>query len=253
MTCYLGITSQYQCYTLLVTRSIMERKGLNPILMAQKMRIESFDKDTQISNKMLLGQIIVMKGKHMLVALIVFNMPNFNMILGIDFLGMYEVEINYQRKKVQFSLKDGDEFIFSEGQIQSMIINYIKAYKMLCKGCTSYLAHVVSKNNGSSLKIKSMLVVQDYQDVFPNEITRLASKREVDFSMELVSSITLISKELYRAISIEIQKLKKQESLDNGFIRPSCSSWGASIMFIKKKDESLMMCIDYQELTRYYK
>lgn len=100
-----------------------------------------------------------MKGKHMLVALIVFNMPNFNMILGIDFLGRYEVKINYQRKKVQFSLKDGDEFIFSEGQIQSMIINYIKAYKMLCKGCTSYLPHVVSKNNGSSLKIKSVLVV----------------------------------------------------------------------------------------------
>lgn len=73
-----------------------------------------------INNEMLLRQIIEVKGRQLLVDLIVFNMPNFDMILEMDFLGRYKAEIDYWRKKFQFSLEDGDQFDFGEGCIKSI-------------------------------------------------------------------------------------------------------------------------------------
>jgi len=105
------------------------------------------------------------------------------------------------------------------------------------------------KNVRDGAKLKEIPVVCHYSNVF-SEITGLPLNREVEFSIDLVSGTHPIHKAPYRMAPTELRELKEQlkELLDRGFIRPSVSPWGAPVLFVKKKDGSLRMCIDYREL-----
>ena len=94
-------------------------------------------------------------------------------------------------------------------------------------------------------------VVCEFPDVFPEEIPGLPPIREVEFTIELFSVTAPISIAPYRMAPTELGKLKLQlqELLSKGFIRPSVSPWGAPVLFMKKKDGSLRMCIDYKRLN----
>lgn len=94
-------------------------------------------------------------------------------------------------------------------------------------------------------------VVCDYADVFPMELPGLPLTREVDFGIELQPGTTPISMAPYRMAPVELRGLKTQlqELLKKGFVRPSTSPWGAPVLFAKKKDGSLRLCIDYRQLN----
>ena len=95
-------------------------------------------------------------------------------------------------------------------------------------------------------------VVSEYKDVFSDELTGLPLSRNVDFRIELHPGTSPISMASHRMASIELQELKVQiqELLGKGFIRPSISPWGAPVLFAKKKDKTLQLCIDYRQLNR---
>ena len=95
-------------------------------------------------------------------------------------------------------------------------------------------------------------VVCEYKDVFSDELPGFPSHRDVDFVIELHLTTSLISMTPQRMAPVELQELKVQLQglLDKGFIRPSTSPWGAPILFAKKKDKTLQLCIDYQQLNR---
>jgi hypothetical protein len=95
-------------------------------------------------------------------------------------------------------------------------------------------------------------VVCEYPYVFSTDYSGLPPQREVEFGIECVLGTNPISKALYRMASSKLKELKEQlqELLDKGFIRPSISPWGAPVLFVKKKDESMRMCIDYRELNK---
>ena len=92
----------------------------------------------------------------------------------------------------------------------------------------------------------------EYVDNFPDELPGLPPRRVVDFGIELHPGTSPISRTLHRMAPVELQELRVQlqELLDKGFIRPSTSPWGASVLFAKKKDKTLRLCIDYRHLNR---
>jgi hypothetical protein len=94
-------------------------------------------------------------------------------------------------------------------------------------------------------------VVCEYLDVFPDELPSMPPDRDVEFVIELQPGTTPISKRPYHMPPKELAELKKQlqELLDNGYIRPSSSPWGCPALFVKKKDGSLRLCVDYRPLN----
>nr|GFC73898.1 putative reverse transcriptase domain, aspartic peptidase domain protein [Tanacetum cinerariifolium] len=84
--------------------------------------------------------------------------------------------------------------------------------------------------------------------VFPEELPGIPPEREVEFGIELIPGTQPISKAPYRMAPIELKELKEklQELLDLGFVRPSVSPWGAPVLFVKKKNGSMRLCINYR-------
>nr|XP_043615946.1 uncharacterized protein LOC122587846 [Erigeron canadensis] len=100
--------------------------------------------------------------------------------------------------------------------------------------------------------IANVEVVSEFFDVFPDDLLGIPPDREVTFQIDLISGATPIAKAPYRLAPTETKELmtQLQELLDKGFIRPSSSPWGAPVLFVKKKDGSMRMCIDYRELNK---
>ena len=95
-------------------------------------------------------------------------------------------------------------------------------------------------------------VVCEYEDVFSDELPRLPPQRVVDFGIKLHPGTSPISMTPHRMAPVKLQELRVrlQELLDKGFIRSSTSTWGAPVLFAKKKDKTLRLCIDYRQLNR---
>ncbi|XP_070045149.1 uncharacterized protein [Nicotiana tomentosiformis] len=114
------------------------------------------------------------------------------------------------------------------------------------KGCLAYLDFVrdVGADNPT---IDSVLVVGDFPNIFPADLSIMPPNRDIDFSIDLVSGTQPISTPAYRMALTKLKELKEQlqEIFHKGFIRPSVSPWGASILFVKKMDGTIRMCIDY--------
>ncbi|MCI32958.1 RNA-directed DNA polymerase (Reverse transcriptase), partial [Trifolium medium] len=89
-------------------------------------------------------------------------------------------------------------------------------------------------------------------DVFPKDVSDVPPEREVEFTIDLVPGTGPISMAPYRMSASELKELKKQleELLEKKFIRPSVSPWGAPVLLVKKKDESMRLCVDYRQLNK---
>ena len=122
---------------------------------------------------------------------------------------------------------------------------------MLRKGCQGYLAFVVDRRQEGT-RLEDIPIVKEFPYVFPDDILGLPPDRAIEFVIELVPRTESISIPPYIMAPVELKELKAQleELLSKGFIRPSTSPWGASVLFVKKKDGSLWLCIDYRQLNR---
>ncbi|GJX70156.1 putative reverse transcriptase domain-containing protein [Tanacetum coccineum] len=101
-------------------------------------------------------------------------------------------------------------------------------------------------------KLDDIRVVRDFPEVFPDDLLGLPLVREIEFRIDLIPGASPVVRSPYRLAPSEMLELSNQlkELQEKGFIRPSHSPWGAPVLFVKKKDGSMRMCIDYRELNK---
>ncbi|GJZ49234.1 putative reverse transcriptase domain-containing protein [Tanacetum coccineum] len=101
-------------------------------------------------------------------------------------------------------------------------------------------------------RLEDVPIVQDFPEVFPEDLPGLPPTRQVEFQIDLVPGAAPVARAPYRLAPSEMKELSEQlkELSNKGFIRPSFSPWGAPVLFVKKKDGSFRMCIDYRELNK---
>ncbi|KAA3470060.1 reverse transcriptase [Gossypium australe] len=162
----------------------------------------------------------------------------FDIILGMDWLTLHNaISIDLRSQNSEIVRIESSDLNGLLAVISSMkALNYVK------KGCEAYLAYVID-TKVTEKKVESVHVVCEFPDVFREELLGLPSIREVEFGIDLVLEITPISIAPYRMAPTELKALK-------GFTRPSFSPWGAPVLFVKKKDGTMRMCIDYRQLNK---
>nr|GEW30524.1 putative reverse transcriptase domain-containing protein [Tanacetum cinerariifolium] len=127
------------------------------------------------------------------------------------------------------------------------IISCSKAQEYMAKGCQVFLAQISAKKEedmSEGKQLEDVPVIRDYPKVFPKDLL----SRPVEFQIDLIPGTAPVARAPYRLASSEMKELSEQlqEIFEKGFIRPSSSPWGAPILFVKKKDGSFRMCIDYR-------
>ncbi|GKF40156.1 putative reverse transcriptase domain-containing protein, partial [Tanacetum coccineum] len=118
-----------------------------------------------------------------------------------------------------------------------------------------FLANVTIKeteDKSEKKRLEDVLIVRDFPYVFLEDLSGLPPTRQVEFQIDLIPGVIPVARAPYRLVPSEMKELSEQlkELSDKGFIRPSSSPWGAPVLFVKKKDRSFQMCIDYRELNK---
>jgi hypothetical protein len=162
--------------------------------------------------------------------LLILGLDSVDIILGTDWLSRHQAVIDIAARAIE---------------IHSPTCGEVTLY-LPNQGCTRSCAFTLIES-----PIERIPVVCEYPDVFPDELPGMPPDRDIEFAIELQPGTTPISKRPYRMPPAELVELKKQlqELLDKGFIRPSTSPWGCPALFVKKKDDSLRLCVDYRPLN----
>ena len=185
--------------------------------------------------------------------LIELSFREFNVILGMDWLSRHQVVVDCRMKRVTLRTPSGEEvtFIGERSNHLSNVISAATARTMDRKGCEAYLAYVIDTKKAEP-SLLDIPTVSDYPDVFPEELPGLPPHREIEFSIDVVPGATPASITSYRMAPVKLKELKLnlEELLEKGFIRPSISPRGAPVLFVKKKDVTLQLCVDYRQLNK---
>ncbi|GKC48536.1 putative reverse transcriptase domain-containing protein [Tanacetum coccineum] len=188
------------------------------------------------------------------------ELGSFDVIIGMDWLSKYHALIDCAEKIVRIPW--GNETLIVHGDRSNQgngthlnIISCTKTYKYLLKGHNVFLAHVTMKeteDKSGEKRLEDVPIVRDFPEVFHEELSGLLPTRQVEFQIDLMPGAAPVARAPYRLALSEMKELSEQlqELSDKGFIRPSSSPWGAPVLFVKKKDGSFRMCIDYRELNK---
>ncbi|GKE90957.1 putative reverse transcriptase domain-containing protein, partial [Tanacetum coccineum] len=191
---------------------------------------------------------------------IVTELGSFDIIVGMDWLAKYHDVIDCAEKIVRIPWGNETLIVHGDGISRGNgtrlnIISCTKTHKYLLKGHHIFLAHVTTKeieDKSGEKRLEDLPIIQDFPEVFPEDLPGFPPTRQVEFYIDLVPGTAPIARAPYRLAPFEMKELSEQlkEPSDKGFIRPSSSPWGASVLFVKKKDGSFWMCIDYRELNK---
>jgi hypothetical protein len=178
----------------------------------------------------LIRSVPIQLGSHIIkTTLLVLGLESVDIILGTNWMTLHQVVLDVANRIME---------------VNSPICGSFTLF-LPSQDSTQSCAFAMTK-----LPLKKIPVVCEYADVFPDELPGMPPDRDIEFAIELQPGTTPISKRPYRMPPAELAELKKQlqELLDKRFICLSTSPWGCLALFVKKKDESLRLCIDYRPL-----
>ncbi|GKB81406.1 putative reverse transcriptase domain-containing protein [Tanacetum coccineum] len=188
------------------------------------------------------------------------ELGSFDAIIGMDWLVKYQSIIVCAKKIVRIPWGNETLIVHGDGSNQGHearlhIISYTKTQEYMLKGCLVFLANVNTKeteDKSEKKRLEDVPIVQDFLDVFPEDLPGLPPTRQVEFQIDLIPGTAPVARAPYRLAPFEMKEFSEQlkELFDKGFIRPSSSPWGAPVLFVKKKDRLFRMCIDYRELNK---
>ncbi|GJU85493.1 putative reverse transcriptase domain-containing protein [Tanacetum coccineum] len=153
--------------------------------------------------------------------------------LNTNWLAYHRAVIDYYEKIVRIPLSNG-EILEVQGEMPEKDLGSLACIK------------------ADEKKLDDIRVVRDFPKVFPDDLLGLPHVREVEFHIDLIPGASPVVRSPYRLALSEMFELSNQlkELQEKGFIRPSHSPWGAPVLFFKKKNGSMRMCIDYRELNK---
>jgi hypothetical protein len=153
----------------------------------------------------------------------------------MDWLSKYKVFIDCAKKSIKLTTPEGKEMEFVAEPVVT----------------TKGVANRAKVNQLDASQGSEVLVVNEFPDVFPEELPGMPPDQDIEFVVELKPGTTPIYKTPYRMATLELAELKEhvKELLEKGFICPSSSPWGASVIFVPKKDGTQRLCIDYHALN----
>ena len=230
-----------------------ERHQIESQLIDGRMVVSVPNGDIMTSERIVPGSRLMIQNKDFPAYLIVLGIHDFDIVLGMDWLSKHKATLDWYKKEVRLvrPMEPGVIFQGIRREIAPSLINAMTGSKMLRKRCQGCLAFIVDRRQEGT-RLEDIPIVKEFPDVFPDDISGLPPDREMEFTIFLIPGTEPISIPPYKMAPAELRELKAQleEFLSKGFIRPSISPWGALVLFMKKKDGSLRLCIDYRQLNR---
>ncbi|KAJ0458542.1 putative nucleotidyltransferase, Ribonuclease H [Helianthus annuus] len=235
-----------------INTSFCQALNLPLTTLRQIFTVETADGNSVNINKVLQEGKIELLGHKFSANLLPMKLAGFDIVLGMDWLVANHARILCDKNSVEIRTPTG-EVVLITGDRPRKPMKFISVMKLASysrKQEMVYMILVIINTKGKELQ--DIPTVSEYPDVFPEELPGLPPDREVEFRIHLIPGTTPIDKAPYRLAPTEMLELKKQldELLSKGFIQPSSSPWGAPVLFVKKKDGSMRMCIDYRELNK---
>ena len=185
--------------------------------------------------------------------LIELSFREFDVILGMDWLSRHQLVVDCRMKRVTLRKPSGEKVTFIGERLNhlSNVTSAATARTMVRKGCEAYLAYVIDTKKVEP-SFSNIPTVSDYSNVFSEELPGLPPHTEIEFAINIVLGATSASITPYRMAQVKLKELKLQlqELLEKGFIHLSVSPWGAPVLFVKKKDGTLRLCVDYRQLNK---
>ncbi|XP_054820627.1 uncharacterized protein LOC129319541 [Prosopis cineraria] len=194
-----------------------------------------------------LGVDLRFKNRSTTIDLIYLPMIGINVVVGIDWLLANNATPDCVRKIISLPIYTAPTMKPS----QSRFLFVMQEKKCIQQGCQAYMMFF-SVYATYDKAIEKIRVVNKFLEIFSEEVSGLPLEREVKFSIDLVPGTEPILKAPYWMSPSELAELKNQleELLEKGFIRLSVSLWGSPVLFVKKKDGSMRLCIDYRQLNK---
>nr|GEX30541.1 putative reverse transcriptase domain-containing protein [Tanacetum cinerariifolium] len=204
--------------------SLASMLNIPPVTLDTTYDIEMAEGNLVGTNTIIQGCTLIMLNQTFEIDLMLIKLGCFEVVVGIHWLSKYAARIICDEKVIHISI-DGETLIIR--------------------------AQVMEKKSDEK-RPEDILVVREFPEVFPEDLPGLPLVRQVEFEIDLILGAVPVTRAPYRLSPSEMQELSNQlqELANRGFIRPSTSPWGAPVLFVKKKDESFRMCIDYREINK---
>ncbi|GKA13302.1 putative reverse transcriptase domain-containing protein [Tanacetum coccineum] len=235
-----------------VSISLASMLNIPPITLDTTYDIEMANGNLVGTNTVIQGATLILLNQPFEIDLMPIKLGSFDVVIGMDWLSKYHARIICDEKVVHIPI-NGETLIIRGDQSKTRLslISCIKTERYISRGCQVFIAQVIEKKSDDK-RLEDIPVVREFPKVFPEDLPGLPPVRQVEFQIDLIPGAAPVARAPYRLAPSEMQELSNQlqELADRGFIRPSTSPWGAPVLFVKKKDGSFRMCIDYRELNK---